>query len=344
MMDDGGPRAREFAAGIPAFNAAVALIWARWRRWIVTGAGGLGLVWLLMHHLLFWAATVAALFVWYWFADTPRVRAWLRHAITALRLRLLPPAGVYFVWSSPAQDADHAQARSAFQAVMAQLAALPRDVDGDGRVERRKWLYAATEQADGLMIRGDDPFLAIRTRPLAAASAPVAPMGFVGAAAATGVVSRWRLLVMVALGAAAALLYARGEVLEAGRDAARADAARAEERAQAADRLRQEAEADLGEWINRSQEDVRLVLEENRISREYLAAQEDRRRRLEARRAERERQAAEAVVNPDPVDLTGSLRELAAPAAAAMPEMPPAAPGSDPAGGVSDGEAGSPGF
>jgi hypothetical protein len=324
--EDGGPRAREWAAGIPAFNAAIALIWARWRRWIITGAGGVGLVWLVFHQLAFWAVTVAALFVWYWFADTPRVRAWLRHLLMALRLRLLPPQSVHFVWRTPAQDFDHQQARKAFEQVMVSLHALPRDVEGDGRIERRKWIYAATEQADGLIIRGDDPFLAIRTRPQSAASAPV--QGFVGAAATMGVLPHWRALVMVVLGVAAALLYARGEMLETQRNDERARRVTAEETARGWQARAQQSETDLAAWQERRDQDLAALIEESRQSRDLMERSLRRSSRLTARRAERE----VVVTTPGPVDLGDSLRDLAAPASAdTLPVMPSPSPGSDPA-------------
>ena len=321
------PRAREWAAGIPAFEARVAAWWARWRPYALWIAGGGALTYAVLHQLFMWAAVVAALFALGWIQNDLRVQRWARHVLTNLRLRLTPSGQIYIQWPTPPADYDHEVARTEFARVMTQLHALPRDVEGDGRIERRKWLYAATEQADGLIIRGDDPFLAIRTRPQSAASAPV--QGFVGAAATGGVLRHWRAIVMAVLSVAAALFYARGEVLETQRDTARTDKARAEERAATSERFRLQAEQDLAEWVDVDRTETRLALEQARISRTFLQEQEARRRRLEARRAEREREIV--ADTPVPVDLSDSLRDLAAPAAA-LPEMPGPAAGSDPAG------------
>lgn len=320
------PRAREWAAGIPAFEARVAAWWARWRPYALWIAGGGALTYAVLHQLFMWAAVVAALFALGWVQNDPRVQRWARHLLTNLRLRLTPSGQIYIQWPTPAADYDHEVARGEFARVMTQLHALPRDVEGDGRIERRKWLYAATEQADGLIIRGDNPFLAIRTRPQSAASAPV--QGFVGVAAAGGAVTHWRALVIVALGAAAALFYARGEMLETQRDTARADKARAEERAATSERFRLQAEQDLAEWVDVDRTETRLALEQARTSRAFWQEQEARRRRLEQRRAERAREIV--ADTSEPVDLGDSLRDLAAPAGA-LPEMPGPAPSSDPA-------------
>jgi hypothetical protein len=208
---------------------------------------------------------------------------------------------------------------------MVSLHALPRDVEGDGRIERRKWIYAATEQADGLIIRGDDPFLAIRTRPQSAASAPV--QGFVGAAATLGL-PRWRSLVMVALGVAAALLYARGEMLETQRNDERARRVTAEETARGWQARAQQSETDLAAWQERRDQDLAALIEESRQSRDLMERSLRRSSRLTARRAERET----VVTTPGPVDLGDSLRDLAAPASAdPLPVVPSPSPGSDPA-------------
>lgn len=322
------PRAREWAAGIPAFEARVAAWWARWRPYALWIAGGGALTYAVLHQLFMWAAVVAALFALGWVQNDPRVQRWARHLLTNLRLRLTPSGQIYIQWPRPPADYDHEVARSEFARVMTQLHALPRDVEGDGRIERRKWLYAATEQADGLIIRGDDPFLAIRTRAQSAASAPV--QGFVGAAVAGRAVTHWRALVMVALGAAAALLYARGEVLEAQRDKANNDRVLAEETALMWQGRATRSETDLAAWQERYSDDLTALVEESRQSRDLMERSMRRASRATQRRAERE-----AIIStPGPVDLSDSLRDLAAPATAdaPVPIVSSPAPGSDPAG------------
>jgi hypothetical protein len=320
------PRAREWAAGIPAFEARVAAWWARWRPYALWIAGGGALTYAVLSQLFVWAAVVAALFALGWIQNDPRVQRWARHLLTNLRLRLTPSSQIYIQWPTPPADYDHEVARAEFARVMTQLHALPRDVEGDGRIERRKWLYAATEQADGLIIRGDDPFLAIRTRPQSAASAPV--QGFVGAAATMGVLPHWRALVMVVLGVAAALLYARGEMLETQRNDERARRVTAEETARGWQARAQQSETDLAAWQERRDQDLAALIEESRQSRDLMERSLRRSSRLTARRAERE----VVVTTPGPVDLGDSLRDLAAPASAdTLPVMPSPSPGSDPA-------------
>lgn len=324
--DDASPRAREWAAGIPAFEAAVSAFWARSRQWLIPTAGAAVAIWLTMHHFFLWAIVVAILFFAGWLQNDPTIQRWLRFVLTNMRLRVLAPRTVHLVWPTPPTDYDHEQARKSFERVMVSLHALPRDVEGDGRIERRKWIYAATEQADGLIIRGDDPFLAIRTRPQSAASAPV--QGFVGAAATMGALPHWRSLVLVVLGVAAALLYARGEMLETQRNDERARRVTAEESARGWQARAQQSETDLAAWQERRDQDLAALIEESRQSRDLMERSLRRSTRLTQRRAERET----VVTTPGPVDLGDSLRDLAAPASAdPVPSVPSAAPGSDPA-------------
>jgi hypothetical protein len=322
------PRAREWAAGIPAFEARVAAWWARWRPYALWVAGGAALTYAVLHQLFMWAAVVAALFALGWVQNDPRVQRWARHLLTNLRLRLTPSSQIYIQWPTPPADYDHEMARTAFARVMTQLHALPRDVEGDGRIERRKWIYAATEQADGLIIRGDDPFLAIRTRPQSAASAPV--QGFVGAAVAGGAVTHWRTLVMVALGAAAALLYARGELLETQRNDERSRRVAAEETSRSWQDRAAQSETDLAAWQERYGQDMTALIEESRQSRDLMERSMRRASRATQRRAERDA----VIATPGPVDLGDSLRDLAAPASAdtPVPIVPGPAPSGDPAG------------
>lgn len=342
MSEDPSPRAVEWAQTIPAFDAGATALWRRVRPWLIWALGAVVLAYTLLHQLLFWAAVVAALFVAGWLQGTPAVRLWMRHQVVRLRLRLLPPTGVYIDWTTPAQDHDHEIARAEFARVMTVLHTLPRDVEGDGRTERRKWLYAATEQADGLMIRGDNPFLSIGTRSPRAASAP-APLGFVGVAAAVGGLAKWRVFALAALGAVAALLYARGEVLETQRDAAQASLAATETALSAERSARMAAESNARDWQDRLSTDIRLALEQGRISREYYEQQQARAARLQQRRAARN-ETTTVTDGGGVVDLGDSLRELAAPAAATLPDLPATTPGSDSPGRVHGGPARGAGF
>ena len=316
------PRAREWAAGIPRFDAWASSTLARHRGAIGATVGGAVVVLLVWQQLLFWAGLVAALFAAGFLAPRlQRVRAWALWL--AVRLR----GSQETQWSAPAQDSDHEYARSQWDATRDALLTVSQAAEGDERAKRRELIYYLAELLDGLTIRGDRP-LHIKTRSQRAASAP-APLGFVGTAAVAR--APWRLIVTGLLAAVAALLYARGEVLEAQRDRATTSLA-ASEAALAAERnARMAAEANAQQWQERLDGDVRAALEQTRQTREFLTEQQARQQRLANRRAARN----ETSDSTGSVDLTGSLRDLAAPAFA-VPDLPAAAPSSDTAGRVSD--------
>lgn len=330
------PTVAKLASGIDDFNRRAAALGRRlgryWRPIVIVAV--LLMTWAFFRFLMAWAIGVAMLYLFVWLGLNGRLakvrdravraikRAW--HMLRAVRLT----HGAYVVrWTTEPQDSDHAWNRAEWGRTLPMISASDRTPEG--KDDRRKLLLYHADLTDGLLIRGDDPYRALTTRAAPSASAP-AGIGRVGAAAASMVLRKWHLLALALTTAAAALLYARGEALEVGRDRERMQRVAAEQAAAGWEARALQAQTDLADWQARYGEDIAALIEESRRSRDLMERSMRRSSALQQRSAARAQTITSA---PGPVDLSDSLRDLTRDAGAApVPVVPGPPPSGDPAG------------
>jgi hypothetical protein len=337
MADDWGssPTISKLASGVDDFNRRAAQVQAfigrHWRPFFIGAA--LLVTWAFFRFLIGWAIGVALLYLVVWLGAQGRLtslyqraKGLLRRAWYMARSLHVSRGSLSVVWSAPPQDSDHAWNRAEWARTLPMIS--QSDRTPEGKDDRRRLLLYHADLTDGLLIRGDDPYRAITTRPERAASAP-ASLGAVGAAAVSTVLRRWHLVALALLTAAAALLYARGEALEVGRDRERMQRVAAEEAALGWQTRAQQAQADLADWQARHSQDLAALIEESRRSRDLM----ERSMRRSAALTQRSQTRAQTITNtPGPVDLSDSLRDLTRDPAASVPGVPSPPASGDPAG------------